>query len=400
MGLLDGMAWEREFPPENKTTNMNDILIANSFYCQEDRQYGIDGETFSIPFNKQFTVGNIIHNGFDNCPKLFVDAVGPFDPVHHCFEHRVQVASNKNEFYKRKYLMPGTRFFQVPTFDDSRKIFEEMQIAKELVNTINNTDWKLPEGFEHCAPKASLVDIMKPHQLLYNRRMAGEKLTDEENKILDAGLPVQKAHDEFVKALDEHETKERQKKLLDGNKKIILVNKKAPPKYFHPNLEDLYPGYECEKKVLGEFDRHICYPNPECYAMAQLGEDVKFEPYTITKEDIIDLMRFTGDLRNSPGYPIVGWFRTPLLTKKQVEDEGWDVTHPDLDMSLIWGTRWMCSKKKDDTTSYKMNVDFDNTILIIKTITNIEKEEITFVLFNGECKDINILRKISKLINL
>ena len=339
---------------------MNDIIITNSFYFKEDKKYGIDGQTFSIPFNKPFTKGNIIHNGFDNCPKLFVDNIESFDSIHHCFVHNVQVVSNKNQYYERKYLFPGTRFFTVPTVDDSRPLFAS----------------------------TSLVDALKPVQLLFNRRMAGEKLTTTENAILDAGFPVQQARNEFIKALDEYESK----------------------MYFTPAIEDIKVGYECEKIGHGEFDTHFDIflkedATKEDYAKAwndyYTSNRVQSSGYVLTAKDVIDILKFTGDLRSSPGIPIRGFFRTRYLTPDQIEKEGWtNTTHP-----LNYG--YYTFTKQHIYTNKIRGVNFDYSIPVELSLSYNFISKVLIVNYDGGefaginhldciCRDINTFRQLMK----
>lgn len=112
----------------------NKQFIVNSFYCEEDKQYGIDGETFLIPFPEAFQKGDIILNGFEHCKPLFVEFVESFDTQNSCYVHHVTIATNNaNDFMKRKYLIPGTRYWKMPLADDLKSSY--------AVKFVENTPW-------------------------------------------------------------------------------------------------------------------------------------------------------------------------------------------------------------------------------------------------------------------
>lgn len=131
-------------------------------------------------------------------------------------------------------------------------------------------------------------------------------------------------------------------------------------KYFTPDIEDIRVGYECEKE-----------------------DSIKgYEPYTFDLKGVRDAIQDEiSDYREA-------WFRTPYLTKEQIEAEGWRCIH--------WREYlWEKGNKTIHFFNGQKEDNDDSTYLSIFTIHNSSK-----VLFEGECKDINTFRYICKLLNI
>lgn len=143
-------------------------------------------------------------------------------------------------------------------------------------------------------------------------------------------------------------------------------------KYFIPSIEDIRVGYECE--ILWNQD---IFPEDNWYKIV-VGEDE-------TKD--FDLIDWVGRVANSK-------VRTPYLTKKQIQNEGWEFTGKTIDL-------WF--KKEGEFnmgswTSCKIIMHYGphDKRLYIDAIDTGESTPI----FRGTCKDVNELRFITKLINI
>lgn len=116
-------------------------------------------------------------------------------------------------------------------------------------------------------------------------------------------------------------------------------------KYFTPNIEDIRCNYQCELLIKG-----------------------KFKPVILGKEAIATIVN-----------NVEKYIRVLYLTKEQIKSEGWK--HMWEDESHSWG--------KDD---YILTTWDNNKRILIDYSTR--------RLIDIECKDINTLRYLSKLLNI
>lgn len=138
----------------------------------------------------------------------------------------------------------------------------------------------------------------------------------------------------------------------------FIKNMEDRDKYFTPDIEDLCIGYECEiNNAKGYKDD---------FEVTVIGYKIP-GGYTSELSDIIAMV--------DDGY---GEIRTPYLTKKQIEAEGWKNT---------LGSNY---RKINDNTVFCY---YENNSLIIWTRGMRS-------IFDGECKSINEFRKIIKFINI
>lgn len=130
--------------------------------------------------------------------------------------------------------------------------------------------------------------------------------------------------------------------------------------YYTPSIEDIHVGYECE----------IYNANSEWF------------PITITLGHIFnDLLFYTRDISKE----LTNLFRTPYLTKEQIEAEGWENYNSKL--------KPLCFKK-DDYHLYFYEEDY--TITIGKGTPPMWLN----YYYNGKCPSINEFRKIVKLLGI
>ena len=141
-------------------------------------------------------------------------------------------------------------------------------------------------------------------------------------------------------------------------------------KYFTPDIEDVYVGYELEWK---------------CKIRNQDWEK------TICDTDLISIIYDEYEHADFEE-PYNEQFRVPYLTKEQIEAEGWkeNVLNNNEKALLLF------LKNGYELRMYK-NYICRFSILIVGAgiIPNWDK-----VLFEGKCKDINTFRKICKLLEI
>ena len=135
-------------------------------------------------------------------------------------------------------------------------------------------------------------------------------------------------------------------------------------KYFTPNIEDLYVGYECEiNNIHGKWESiTITFTNSNSFYKTDLAE------VCLLVED--------------------KYVRVPYLTKEQIEAEGWikakapivTIKHDFYEIPYI----------KDN---FRVDYNFRNNLINI-----IENNGTN--LFYGKCKDINTFRKLIKLLGI
>lgn len=129
-------------------------------------------------------------------------------------------------------------------------------------------------------------------------------------------------------------------------------------KYFTPEITDIRVGYEAEFNLAG-FGK----------------EGWKF-------------VKFKGVDEAVRCYHEQGFYRTPYLTKEQIEAEGWQPTVASGGYEYRYKNYYMFLSKIYN----KENIPIINI--------NIENLNTQDDIFQGECKDINTFRYICKLLNI
>lgn len=136
--------------------------------------------------------------------------------------------------------------------------------------------------------------------------------------------------------------------------------KKMDDKYFVPDIEDLRVSYEME------FNNAVILPNDK-----NNTEDWKKVILKGVDSAVAEYLR-------------LNWYRTPYLTKEQIEAEGW-ISH------AIAKHVWYREDHKDNGILYLTKED---EFIII------EDDRDSVFLFRGECKSINEFRFICKLLKI
>jgi hypothetical protein len=128
-------------------------------------------------------------------------------------------------------------------------------------------------------------------------------------------------------------------------------------KYFTPDIEDFYVGYELEVNY-------------------------NFKLNDIFHKEIIDSFEELSDIHSRMSGDCV--IRVPYLTKEQIEAEGWEhyVT------TIFKKGNWLLNYNTD---SYKLAIIIDRDLV---------ENHCDFSHYAGTCKDINTFRKITKLLEI
>lgn len=91
-------------------------------------------------------------------------------------------------------------------------------------------------------------------------------------------------------------------------------------KYYTPNIEDLFVGYECEMEVDWEYATEICATKDQIEEMwINYKEYPNAHKLTIRPHHILEYFDF---INTNISYPI-GRIRTKYLDKYDIESEGW-----------------------------------------------------------------------------
>jgi hypothetical protein len=147
-------------------------------------------------------------------------------------------------------------------------------------------------------------------------------------------------------------------------------------KYFTPDIEDFYVGYEFETKVYGEDDTWV-----KCI-------------YSKPTDELF--------CKDSDGNIWVNdSLRVPYLTKEQIEAEGWGfetVLFADDDENDVYSDGF--AKRIDQDHWYEMVLRKDNKIHIVYKWYRNSVAQLWRDIYYGECKDINSFRTIIKLLKI
>lgn len=150
-------------------------------------------------------------------------------------------------------------------------------------------------------------------------------------------------------------------------------------KYYTPELEDLFIGYECE--WFGELGRKLVKSNKE------------WQKFKIISSNNI-----------SP--TVIKNLRTPYLTKEQIESEGWIFNYlgkddwfkgsiPILPYNEIYYPFELWFKLDNYWLGFYKNI---HKIVILEKGEDYPEGQI--IIFNGKCPSINEFRKIIKLLGI
>lgn len=145
-------------------------------------------------------------------------------------------------------------------------------------------------------------------------------------------------------------------------------------KYYTPNIEDFYVGYECEIKNSSD-------PISFEWEWVKFKDNFDFDMGKIGNDNDYDFAYLRNDLKD-------GNIRTPYLTREQIEAEGWKKIHyreyikdlEDITIHFFNG-----NKEEEHDEKYLSTFSIHNKY---------------YNLFEGDCPSINEFRKICKLLNI
>lgn len=151
-------------------------------------------------------------------------------------------------------------------------------------------------------------------------------------------------------------------------------------KYYIPDVSDIHLGYELEVEELEKADNNLDDIDGKWWKKVIID--------TTVDEDILEFCgnSITG-IKNRDMVYVRNTFRTPYLTNEQIEAEGWKQMPPPI-ISISKEFRNIPFIKNGYRLDYNLN---SNQL----SITVNEQ-----FLFYGECKSINELRTICKLLNI
>ena len=149
-------------------------------------------------------------------------------------------------------------------------------------------------------------------------------------------------------------------------------------KYFTPDIEDVYIGYEHETYSIG-----LQMINGRFLPDNERDDELKWRPNIIKcGSDILNLEASSYPNEDEPYKSFKtlwkDYIRVPYLTKEQIEAEGWKHSEKDC---FDYNDRWMCSWYPEHNRMEFCDDENENN-------------------FAGECKDINTFRKITKLLKI
>lgn len=149
-------------------------------------------------------------------------------------------------------------------------------------------------------------------------------------------------------------------------------------KYYTPDIEDLFIGYECEEL------RDTCYEG----GTSREYHDIRWEPYKVSCT--IGFHKWQQPT-----------LRTPYLTKEDIEKEGWSdeglsVINREGKVENAWSFR-----KTNFIAAYWEDTHYLGIIVRDPSLQDTRNfPALPLVSFVGQCKSINEFRKITKWLNI
>ena len=150
-------------------------------------------------------------------------------------------------------------------------------------------------------------------------------------------------------------------------------------KYFTPDIEDLCIGYECEYNFARAYKNEFDFVKIG-YKDVTPGE----AGYT---DELTNMIHLIDD-----GAAAI---RVPYLTKKQIKAEGWKLknTHPEWP-TFEKGNYWVTLITEEDKLPFIRIMGIDPMLIVgVKYLSS-------YNVYQGQCKSINELRKICKLLGI
>lgn len=153
-------------------------------------------------------------------------------------------------------------------------------------------------------------------------------------------------------------------------------------KYFIPKIEELFIGYETEEIFFGEFSSFFTPCSLESLEAHYLSDKTQSTPVIIDSNKLAEIILLNDLPRSKGGKGMLGIYRTPYLTKEQIEKKGW---------KLVWNEGVFDSEEFSfEYKNYFLQFcpERNNNISIYR----VGKDKI----FSGKIKCINQFRNILK----
>lgn len=141
-------------------------------------------------------------------------------------------------------------------------------------------------------------------------------------------------------------------------------------KYYTPEIEDLRVGYEYEFR----YDEKHTWQKETIDICPQLDHEQFDWVYGLLEKNNL---------------------RVPYLTKEQIVDEGWELT--------TIGAHFKCGfvySKISEDVEYRLNFEHCGYKKNLITVIKVVNKDTLVSIFQGDCKSINELRIVEKLLNI
>jgi len=170
-------------------------------------------------------------------------------------------------------------------------------------------------------------------------------------------------------------------------------------KYYTPDISDLFVGYETEK-IKMDFSRSTSLFLPEGASQEEYNkawsdyycsDKEESEPYIIKANQERGM---APDIRED--WPPMGRFRTPYLTKEQIEKEGWEQYSLLTAMDNPFDITYVLKKNE-----YTCRFSWDRQIAFFQPAKEGQEWwEGRMIFLSRDCPSINEFRKICKLLGI
>ncbi len=152
-------------------------------------------------------------------------------------------------------------------------------------------------------------------------------------------------------------------------------------KYFTPDITDIHVGYECEVKLT-----HPDYTGG--WSFYKFGYDIPKDIILVENGITIKRPRFE--------------LRTAYLTKEQIEADGWGDVEEYRDGGTLVFKKKIAEQAYYELTFRGENIMTPSNWLIITKVWHLldTGKRLSKTLFDGECKSVNELRQIEKLLRI
>lgn len=156
------------------------------------------------------------------------------------------------------------------------------------------------------------------------------------------------------------------------------TNKQEIEEYYTPEQEELFIGYECQRRVIkpNYVEKHLYKWND--WSVDEYYFGIGYEEGQDWNYDEVEL-------------------RTKFLTKEQIEAEGWKIGYEAPEFYEIFGEGSFGAYKLVNKRDYSLRYSVKTRSLYLRFYA---QDETWVNVYNGECKSINEFRKLSKWLGI